>query len=311
VNIAILGAGAVGSLIGGRLAAAGVDVTLLDVDADQLRAVQDPGLILELESGKQTVRMKAQRPDAAHTPFDLILLTTKTIHSSAALAAAKGAIGPQTWVFTLQNGLGNVARVADAVPRERILVGMTTYNSTRLGAGHYASHGSGAILFWSVDGRDRPVLHEIAELFTQAGLDCRADPQVEKAIWEKVAFNTAMNAVGSITRSTVGNMADHAGELVRAIVHESCTIARAAGVAVDEDKVLSTVAMAFREHRHHRPSMLQDLLAGRPTEVDALNGAVAAEAERLGLPAPLNTLMTQLIKIAEAAAISEHAQVRG
>jgi 2-dehydropantoate 2-reductase len=302
VKTAILGAGAMGSLLGGQLALGGKDVVLLGVDQEHLDAVNRDGLTLEFDSGTQHVRIKAMQPTELKQPVDLIVVLTKTYQTEAALRDAQGAIGPDTQVLTIQNGLGNAERVATAVPLERVYIGMNLYNGAKQGPGRISTHGEGKIVLWSADGKDRPAAHRIAGEFSSAGITCSADPNVQKAIWEKVCFNTGMNPVAALTRSTVGGMADHGGELVLSVVSESCAVARAAGFDVNEESVSNTVQMAFAKHRGHKSSMFQDLAAGRRTEIDAINGAIAAHAQRLGVPAPLNTLLTRLIRLAEASA---------
>lgn len=302
MKIAILGAGAMGSLLGGQLALGGKDVVLLDVDQAHLDAINQNGLTVEFDDASRTARLPAMRPTALQQPVDLLVLLTKTYHTEAALQDAKGAIGPDTAVLTIQNGLGNAARVASVVPLERVLIGMNLYNGARQGPGRVSTHGEGKIVLWSADGKERPAAQCIAEEFASAGVTCVADPNVEKAIWEKICFNTGMNPVAALTRSTVGGMGDHGSELVMSIVSESCAVARAAGFDVNEENVRNTVKMAFAKHRGHKSSMFQDMAAGRRTEIDAINGAIADIADRLGVPAPINRALARLVRLAEASA---------
>jgi 2-dehydropantoate 2-reductase len=262
MKIAILGAGAMGSLIGGLLALGKADVSLLDVDQAHIDAIEQNGLSMELADGVHTVRIPAMQVADMHDPVDLVVLLTKTFHSTAALKKAETIIGDQTQVLTIQNGLGNAERVFSVVPPQRVLIGMNLYPAAKLGPGQISSKGDGKILIWSADGEDRPAIHKTAELFDQAGIACKADPDVQTAIWEKVCFNTAINPVAALGRSTLGGMAKHARDLVFSIAEESCAIAHAAGFAVDEATVKATVEMAFAEHQAHKPSMLQDLQAG-------------------------------------------------
>ena len=288
-----------GSLIGGMLARGGKDVVLLDVDQAHLDAVNADGLTMELGEDTQNIRIPAIKPSELKSPVDLMIVLTKTFHTEAALNDAKGGIGPDTQVLSIQNGLGNGERVAAVVPMERVFIGMNLYPATKLGPGKITSHGRGNIMLWSADGEDRPAAKAIAAELDSGGVACEADADAIKAIWEKICFNTGMNPVAALTRSTVGQMGDHGHDLVMSIVTESCAIARAAGYAVDEDSVKSTVKMAFREHRGHKSSMFQDMSAGRRTEIDAINGGIADVADRLGIPAPINRTMARLVRLAE------------
>lgn len=302
MKIAILGAGAMGSLLGAQLALGGKDVTLLDVDQAHLDAINQDGLTIEFDDGPKIARLPAIQPTAIQDPVDLLVVLTKTYHTEQALKDASGAIGPQTQVLTIQNGLGNAERVATAVPMERVFIGMNIYNGARQGPGRVSTHGEGKMVIWSADGEDRPAVQKIVAEFSDAGVNCSADAKVQTAIWEKVCFNTAMNPVAGLTRSTVGGMADHGHDLVMSIASESCAIARAAGFDVNEESVKNTIKMAFETHRGHKSSMFQDLSAGRRTEIDAINGAMAAYAEKYGVAAPLNTTMARLIRLTEASA---------
>jgi 2-dehydropantoate 2-reductase len=124
------------------------------------------------------------------------------------------------------------------------------------------------------------------------------------AIWEKVTFNAAMNAVAAITRLPVGGLADNADarHLVGRIVEEASAVARAAGHAIDPAHVWTMIEAAFAAHREHKPSMLQDILAGRLTEIDAINGAIVRQGGARGIPAPYNDALASLVRVIERSA---------
>lgn len=304
MNVTILGAGAMGSLFGGLLAAHGHAVELLDVNDAHIAKIQSAGLTLDTDQGSQTVRVKACRAEQGTTPPDWLIVFTKTLHTDSALRAAQHLIGPTTCVLSLQNGLGNVERLQAFVPRERIAIGVTTVPADMKGPGHVHSHGQGHSRFMSADGQRHPALVRLAAEFNQAGLSCELDDQVLAAIWRKVAFNAALNSICAVTGSTVGQLGQHPD--TRALVHrtsqEVIDVARASGVLVDADGVHQDLDHAMEHHVHHKPSMLQDLLARRPTEVDAINGQVRAHGERLGVPTPCVSTLHSLVKQMEATA---------
>ena len=304
MNVTILGAGAMGSLFGGLLAAQGHAVELLDVNERHIGEIQSAGLTLDTDQGRQNVRVKACRPEQGATPPDWLIVFTKTLHTDSALRAAQHLIGPQTCVLSLQNGLGNVEKLEAFVPRERIAIGVTTVPADMKGPGHVQSHGQGDSRFMSADGQRSPALVQLAADFNQAGLSCELDDQVLAAIWRKVAFNAALNGICAVTGSTVGQLGQNSE--TRALVHrtsqEVIDVARAAGVLVDADGVHHDLDHAMENHVHHRPSMLQDLMARRPTEVDAINGQVRAQGERLGVPTPCVSTLCTLVKQIEATA---------
>lgn len=304
LDISILGAGAMGSLFGGLLAEAGHRVTLVDIDDAHLDAIRREGLRLSTDSGSRVVgSLRACRPGQAAGPApELLIVFTKTMHTEAALASAQALLGPDTAVLSLQNGLGNVERIGRHVPRERVMVGMTTWPADKSGPGQVSSHGSGAIHMMSVDGKPHTHLRRAVDALNSAGLNSVADPDVWPAIWEKVAFNAALNSLCALTRCAVGELTNVPdGEaLALKVVAEAAAAARANGIAFDEARVAGTVRFALANHKAHKPSMLQDVLAGRKTEIEAINGAIAAAAREAGTAAPTVECLLQLVRLVDA-----------
>lgn len=288
-----------GGLFGGLLTEAGQTVRLIDVPGPHLTALIQVGLRLRTDGGDRTLAVIAGPADSFTGPCDLAIVFTKGPHTEAAMRAAAHLIGPESWVLTVQNGLGNEAAIRTALPQARVATGMTSWPADLTGPGHVSSHGHGSVHIWSSEAHPEAAMQRIAGVLSAAGLDCLADPQAQVAIWEKVAFNAAMNSVAAVTRLPVGPIADHpAGRaLVSAIVAETLAVARARGLAVDADRVRRTLDMAFAEHRGHQPSMLQDVLAGRPTEIENINGAIVAYAAELGLDTPVTRTLRDLVRL--------------
>jgi 2-dehydropantoate 2-reductase len=300
LRIAVLGAGAMGSFFGGRLRAGGAEVTLVDVNPVHLEAIGRHGLRIDTDRGSETMRLPAQTPAAARGPFDLILVFTKTMHSRAALDGVRHLIGPDTTLLSLQNGLGNKEILLDFAAASRVLVGMTTYPADMVGPGHVASHGDGKLRFMTSDGTAAPILERIVEALRAGGLDAAADPEVEISIWEKVAFNAALNTIAATTRSTVGRIGrlPEARALAHRIAGEVVAVANACGVTADAASVHGLIDHALDTHVDHKPSMLQDVLAGRPTEIDAIAGEAIRKARAAGIPVPAMEAMHALILLA-------------
>lgn len=300
MKIAVIGAGAMGSLFGGRLALAGHDVRLVDVNAPHIAAINRDGLRLDLDQGVSVVRaITAGTADAFAGPVDLLLVFTKGYHTAAALAAAAQLVGPGTWALTLQNGLGTGERIAAALPGVPVAIGMTDVPADLKGPGHVGSHGKGHVRLWSQSGAADPALDRIAVALGEAGIEAHADPEVATAIWEKVIFNTVMNPVAALTRQTVGGMAGHPDgrPLAEAILGEAFAVAAACGVAVDQARVRAIIDHAWREHGPHQPSMLQDVLAGRATEIDSIAGQLAERGAAHGVPVPVLDTLTRLVRM--------------
>ena len=299
--IIVVGAGAMGGLLGGLLAERGHDVRLIDIDGPHLSALINHGLRLETDDGNRTMRIPAGTAGSFVEPCDLAIVFTKGPATERALRAALHLIPPSAWVLTLQNGLGNVETVRRVLPQARIAFGTTSLPADLRAPGHVASHGSGAIRLWHACPSGTGDLRPVVDALAGAGLDCLADPTVEVAIWEKVAFNAAMNSVSAISRLSVGEIADSiAGRaLVEGASSEALKVAEAKGIAVQPDRVRQMIAMAFSRHRDHRPSMLQDIMAGRATEVETINGAIVAAGETIGCPTPILRTLRDLVRLAE------------
>lgn len=304
MKIAIVGAGAMGGLFGARLALAGQAVSFVEASDATIEAIRQHGLRLDTPAGQETVQVPISRANELAGTFDLLVIFTKGFHTAAAIDSVRHLVGPSTWALSVQNGLGNADIIASVVPAERIIVGMTNLPADLVAPGVVHSHGEGHVTIWSNDSVDSPNLHEVASVFSQAGLPCQADPQVQVAIWEKVAFNAALNSVCAVTRQTVGAVgaSEQGRQLTTSIIAETVAVARAAGIDADEPRVIASVDYAFNDHQQHKPSMLQDLEAGRKTEIDFINGAVVAKGRQLSIDTPVLSALFNLVKLSEAKA---------
>ena len=299
--IVVVGAGAMGSLFGGLLKEAGHDVVLVDVWQQHIDAINAHGLRIDVGDTVKTIGIPARRAEEVTKPAELIILFTKTTHAEKALADAKGLIGGNTYILTLQNGLGNVERIAKYVPIERIIVGVTNVPSGLIGPGHVCRKGEGKTAILSADGKIRPELETIQKYLKDAGLHGEISQDLFKAVWEKVAFNAAMNSLGAVTRLTDGvrGIVPEARTLAMSIVREVVAVANRKGIPAEADAVIASMENAFEHHFNHLPSMLQDVLAKRLTEVEAINGAVVKEAALLGMSAPVTESLYLLVRVIE------------
>jgi 2-dehydropantoate 2-reductase len=301
VKIAIAGAGAMGSLFGGRLSLAGFDVRLIEVNIAYIAAVQRDGLKLETEAGVSTIRAPIGPAQSFAEPVDLLMVFTKGPQTLHALRAVRHLIGPQTWALSLQNGLGNGERLATAVSADRVIIGMTNWPADVKAPGHVSSHGTGEVRLWSLNGQPSARLSEISQALSEAGLNSSADPQVMVAIWEKAAFNAAMNSIAAVTGFTVGEMADDADlrALAVAVAAETSDVAHARAIDVDQARICNMLDHAFADHRSHKPSMLQDILNKRRTEIACINGAIVEEAAKGQIAVPVTQTLLRLVRAKE------------
>ncbi|CAN7668285.1 2-dehydropantoate 2-reductase [Bosea sp. LjRoot90] len=304
IRISILGAGAMGSLFGGLLAEAGHAVELLDVSEAQIAAVRERGLLLRNDAGERRLAIPIMRPDEATTSPEWLIVFTKAMHTQAALESVRHLIGPQMRVLSLQNGLGNAEKLAAFADPSRIAIGMTTVPADLVAPGEVSSHGESKTRMVMANGGSDGALEALAAALNAAGLPCEVDPDAVVAIWEKVAFNSALNSLCAVTQRTVGALGSAAEgrQLAHAVADEVLAVAQAEGLAVSLERAHATINHALDHHGGHKPSMLQDLLAKRQTEIETLNGAVVRAAGTHGIAVPRTATLYALVKMAEQAA---------
>lgn len=302
MNIAVIGAGAMGSLYGGLLSLAGHQVVLVDVSQAHIDAVNQQGLLIELQDNALRVMLPAMQAAQLEKAPDLFLLFTKTVYSRAALQSVRHAIGSQSYILSLQNGLGNEEVMGEFFSAQRIMLGTTDFPSDFVAPGQVRSKGRGTTRIMTLDGQRPPMLEQTAAALEQAGFNCQITEDVFVSIWEKVAFNSAMNALTAICRLRLGDITrtPEGLDLAYTVAREVIDIANRKGVKARKEHVLSLMEKDFREHAGHMPSMLQDVLAKRLTEVDFIDGAVVREAQKLGLQAPATQTLYQLVKVIQA-----------
>ncbi len=299
MKIAVIGAGAMGSLFAARLAECGRDVSLVEVAPAMIESIASRGLRMSGVFGQKAYDLPIRQADGYDDVFDLLIVFTKGMHTASAIAAAAHTIGPRTMALTVQNGIGNVEAIGKFIPRERIAMGITNWPSTLVEPGLIDVAGEGEVRLWSACGDASDDIVSICSMIDAAGLRCRLDRDVEVAIWEKLAFNAALNSLSAVTGLTVGEMGDRpeSRAVVFEIVDEVVAIAKAKGLAVDRERVRHAVEHAFANHRQHKPSMLQDRLAGRRMEIGTITGAASLCADEVAFDAPVTATFARLLTL--------------
>lgn len=301
MRIAVIGAGAMGGLFGARLANAGHELAFVEVSEPTIEVIRAGGLRLLGEGTDIHVWPEIGRANHFTDPFDLLIVFTKGFHTAKAIDDVRHLLTPSTWVLSVQNGLGNAELISRTVSRDRIIVGMTDYPAQLQAPGTVYSQGHGRIKIWSFTGEIVSRVMVIAGLFDDAGLRCSADPQVEVFIWEKLAFNAALNSICAVSGLTVGEVASAQGgrEMAMAVAREAVSVALANGVSVDEVRIMASIDHAFVHHATHKPSMLQDVEAGRRTENEFIAGAIVKKGLSAGVHVPVTQCLHALIGMKE------------
>lgn len=300
MQIVVLGAGALGSLFAGRLAASDADVTLLGRASEHFERVATAGLELTHPDGSdETVAVETATDPDVVADADALIVCVKSYDTDGAVASVANYLS-DTDVLTLQNGLGNADSIADHVPDEHVIAGTTTHGATVESAGHVRHAGMGDTTIGQYFAPNDDAVDSLAGVLTDAGIETTVTDDPEKAVWTKVLVNAGINATTALARVPNGALVeDEAGERVlRRAVVEGLEIARAEGVDVPEDVVERTRDVAERT-ASNRSSMRQDVEAGRRTEIEALNGELARRADAHGIDASVNETLADLTRLAE------------
>ena len=303
MKIAIVGAGAMGSVYAGVLGHAGNEVWAVDIDARHIAAIRERGLHVEGASGKRNVRVHATTDAREVGTCDLVVIATKVRHVADAARAASGLLGPDTPVLTIQNGIGGVEAATDALGAERVVVGVAGgFGARLLGPGRVRHEGMELVRLGENSGPATPRTREIAEVWSRAGFRVRVFDNIRTLVWEKLICNGAFGAVCALTGMTVGEVLDsgEAWPVAAACAREGEAVARARGIALGFDDAAAYVRDFGAKIPDGRPSMQQDLQAGRPSEIDAINGGVAKAGREAGVATPTHDLLVRLVKACEA-----------
>ncbi|MGH2350833.1 MAG: ketopantoate reductase family protein [Chloroflexota bacterium] len=297
--IAVVGAGAMGGLWAARLARGGNPVVVVDVVPEIVAAINAQGIAVETPNGSQDpVRLRATTDPEEVGPVDVAWCFVKAHHTASAAALAKPLVGPSTTVVTQQNGWGSADVLAETFRPEQVVVGVT-YHSARVDApGRVAHTGTGASFLGPyLDGADLARAEAVARLMNDAGLEATATAAVKSEIWKKLILNTATLPTSALTRLRTGELGQPGPllDLLDALAAESVQVARALGYGIDLAERIDRIHTLLAGGGSGKASMLQDVEAGRKTEIEVVNGAVVRAAEPLGIDVPLNRAMVALV----------------
>jgi 2-dehydropantoate 2-reductase len=300
MRILILGAGALGGLVGARLVRAGEDVTLIEVNAARARLLSENGVLIS-RIGEPEVCVPLHVVSAVDglAPFDLLFVAVKSYETADAVREALPVCTDRTLVLSLQNGIGNAEAIATLVESSRVLCGIT-YHSIQHAGPRRLQYRTGIkpIQIAPYAGHSTPALETIGAMFRNAGLDTEVVPNVEHAIWQKLLHNAVVNPTSALTGLTCREMMADPDLMafMRSLCDEIVAVMRAKGIPiVNPDDPFKPIIGSLTALGKNRPSMWQDLMRGKRTEVDALNGAVVKVAETLGLTAPHNAAIVHFI----------------
>jgi 2-dehydropantoate 2-reductase len=301
MRVAIVGAGAMGGVLGFHLAAV-ADLVLVDPWAAHVDAINAGGLCCEREGVVTARRARAVTTPADAGPCDAAIVLVKAGATPWAAAACAALLAPGGVAYTLQNGLGNADLLAATLGAARVGQGVTSLGGTLLGPGRVRHAGMGPTVLGASP--DRALAASLAGLLARAGLPASVGDDIESLVWGKLVVNAGINALTALLRVPNGALAELPAPraLLAAAVQEAAAVAAARGVRLPYPDPVAHVEGVALATGANRSSTLQDVLRGAPTEVATINGAVAAEGARLGVPTPLNSALAALVAALEATA---------
>ncbi|MCU5745427.1 ketopantoate reductase family protein [Staphylococcus sp. SQ8-PEA] len=300
-KIAIAGAGAMGGRIGTQIQEAGYDVTLLDYWQAHVEKIKREGIEIQTETDTYHLDIKAQFPEEVNEQFDLIIILTKAMKSREMIKVLneRGAIGEDTAILTMMNGLGHDETFAEVVPKSQIFLAVTMWTAGMRGPGQLLLEGDGTIDLQRADGLDDERTRAINQIFNDAKLNSRISDDVFQSVWSKATLNSVLNPLCTILDKRIGEFAkyEQAREMITPIINEIIAVAEARGVKLDFDALVAKVEGSYPDELQglHYPSMHQDLHSGRYTEIDYLNGKITQYGKELGISTPTNELLTHMI----------------
>lgn len=299
-NIAVVGAGAVGGYFGGLLARAGAGVTMIGREAF-VETVNKNGLFLDTLQFQENVRVQASTEISAAAGAEIILFCVKTTDNAATAQQLAPLIAPGALVVSLQNGVDNVEQIRAAAKLD-VLPAVVYVAASVPEPGKIKHVGRGDLTL----GPKNEKTERLEAMFTRAGIPCRISENIAGDLWTKLLWNCALNAISALGRVKYGEIAasSDARQVVQSLVEEFVAVANAAGVRLvgveDASAAFAGACKVATQMSGALSSTAQDMLRGKRTEIDSLNGYIARRGAELGVPTPVNHALYTLIKLIEA-----------
>lgn len=297
MRVAVVGAGAMGSIFGARFHSAGLDTVLVEVSRPLVEKINADGVAVVRGDDETVTRVPATSEPASVGPVDLVVFFVKCYHTASAAETARVLVGDGTVVASLQNGWGNGDVLASAFDPARVAVGVTYNSGTVLEPGRVAHPGVGPTYIGPFDG-GRDVATPLREALEAAGFEVHVSERIRPEIWKKLILNAATLPTAALTGMNAGALTAHAGmkELVSETAREAVAVARGLGYEIDAAERVEYIHALLEKAGPTKASMLQDFEAGRRTEVDVINGAVVRAAQETGVDVPLNRAFVALVQ---------------
>jgi len=300
-RIAVVGAGAMGSLFGGLLAENGLEVTLIDVWKEHVDAIKSKGLKMVGFGGDRYIKVRASDNPAELLPVDVVFVQCKAASTVEAIKNARPIIDENTVVISFQNGLGNEETIAEIIGEEKVLGGLTAQAGNIESPGIVRNHADLPSWIGELSGGQSERVTKLCRIFTDNGIPTDPSQNIRKRIWNKLFANLAVSPMSGITNLQIRDLfaKDDAQQLAFAIIDEALKVARAEGFDIGQAESREVLLKIIASDQANKSSLCVDILNERKTEIDFINGSVVRLGEKHGIPTPINQAMVALVKTIE------------
>ncbi len=301
MKIAIVGPGAIGSLFGAYLAKAKEEVYFLDYNQKRAERLKRDGIKIQGVSGNHSFGIKITTDPKEIGPSDLVISCVKSYDTEEAIKHAKVLFGDNTYILSLQNGIGNIQMLEDVVGVERVIGGITNQGANTKEWGEITHAGKGETIIGKKDKKILGPIRDVAKVLNRAGFTTKVTRDINSILWSKLIINVGINALTAICRLNNGRLLEHDGArfIMKQAVGEAVKVAKRKRIKLIYDDPIQKVEQVCKATSKNVSSMLQDILRNRKTEIDYINGAIVRQASSYNIPTPANEILCSLIKTIE------------
>lgn len=301
MNIAIVGPGAIGILFGTMLIKSGNKVRFLDHNKSRVELISKNGICLESKDRTYSNKVEITNKASDLADSDLFVICVKSYDTKAAVNSIKSVLSDKSLVLTLQNGVGNIEIISEILGQDRVIGGVTSQGANVIGSGKVRHAGFGETAIGKIDGKTPTYLRATREVLNKAGLKTRISKDIRSLLWSKLIINVGINALTAITRLKNGQLLDYEGtrRILGQAVSEAVKIAKRKRIKLVYDDAIEKTETVCEATAQNISSMLQDVLRKKKTEIDFINGAIVRQGQSMGILAPVNSLLLDLVKSIE------------
>ncbi|MDY6308627.1 MAG: ketopantoate reductase family protein [Oribacterium sp.] len=310
MKIAVIGAGAMGSIYGGHLSLHH-EVYLIDRNQTVVDTINEKGLTLQEDGEDHLYHPKAVISSQGISDVDLIILFVKALFSRDALRENQNLIGKDTYVLTLQNGSGHEDILSEFVPEDHIVIGTTEDNGAVLEPAHVRHGGVGNTNIGMLVEDVQEELPRLKEAFDACGFRTHVHDNIQQLIWNKLFTNVSLSAVTAVLQTKMGFIASdvYALNMTKMLLHEAVTVAHALGLSADEDELLKEITKVSSGSPEGITSIAMDLHRARRTEVETISGSVVRAAKKTGVPVPCHEFLVNMVHAMEDRNLQENQKI--